>query len=161
LAASAGSGNHGGGVDGASGGDGDSAGTVLNDKVVGGDNGAETRGAQVLLSRVGAKGGDVGRRSEALLLDDEDNDVSVGTSSLERTGSNVVDAVQEEIVRVSMSDGSQAKKSHIHSSGTGQVQGTVFTDGSTISQPVESLQRGFKLAFILCFEGSQPDSPGW
>jgi len=63
-----------------------------------------------LLGRVGAEGGNVGRCSEALLLDDKDDDVSVGTSSLERTGSNVVDTAQEEIVRVSLIVRAQVKE---------------------------------------------------
>jgi hypothetical protein len=47
-----------------------------------------------LLSRVGAEGGNVGRSTEALVLDDKDDDVSVRTSSLKRTGSNIVDTVR-------------------------------------------------------------------
>jgi len=64
-----------------------------------------------LLSRVGAEGGDVGGGGEALLLDDKDDDVSVGTSSLEGTGSNVVDTNQEESVKVSMDVRAQEDRS--------------------------------------------------
>lgn len=116
--------------------------TVLDGEKVGGSDFTETVGVEVLSERSGSKG-QAGRGGKVFLLVDEEQDVTVSTGSLERSGSDVVDAAwrRGNACQPDVPVNTLAYMLHLRSGRSGQVQSTISADRDAVGNPVEGLSQ--------------------